>query len=99
MNRNNTKTKILLLCMCNSQKGLIFFVGFKTLKCMSVEFVFCFRFVLVNESFESSRWQMKGTVDRSINKPLCLHLNLQTKNKVKHDKCSLLELKYENGSC
>ena len=69
MNRNNTKT--MCLCMCNSrqlQKGLIFFNGFKTLKCMSVEFVFCFRFVLVNESFESSRWQMKRTVDRSINK-------------------------------
>ena len=77
------------------QKGLIFFNGFKTLKCMSVEFVFCFRFVLVNESFESSRWQMKGTIDGSINR----HLNLQMKNKGKHDKCSLLELKYENGSC
>ena len=62
---------------------------------MSVEFVFCFRFVLVNESFESSRWQMKGTIDGSINR----HLNLQMKNKGKHDKCSLLELKYENGSC
>ena len=35
---------------------------------MSVEFVFCFRFVLVNKPFKSSRWQMKGTVDRSINK-------------------------------
>ena len=57
--------------MCNTQKlqkGLIFFNSFKTLKCMSVEFVFCFRFVLVNKPFESSRWQMKGTVDRSINK-------------------------------
>ena len=66
---------------------------------MSVEFVFCFRFVLVNESFESSGRQMKGTVDQSINKHLCLHLNLQMKNKGKHDKYSLLELKYENGSC
>ena len=36
---------------------------------------------LVNESFESSRGQMKGTVDGSINKHLCLHLNLQMKNK------------------
>ena len=42
---------------------------------------------------------MKGTIDGSINKHLCLHLNLQMKNKGKHDKCSLLELKYENGSC
>ena len=66
---------------------------------MSVEFVFYFRFVLVSESFESSRWQMKGTVDGYINKHLCSHLNLQMKNKGKHDKCSLLELKYENGSC
>ena len=66
---------------------------------MSVEFVFCFRFVLVNESFESSRWQMKGTVDRSINKHLCLHFNLQLKKKGKHEKCLLLELEYENGSC
>ena len=41
---------------------------------------------------------MKGTVDGSINKHLCLPLNLQMKNKGKH-KCSLLELKYENGSC
>ena len=41
---------------------------------------------------------MKGTVDGSINKHLCLHLNLQMKNKGKHDKCSLPELKYENGS-
>ena len=54
---------------------------------------------LFNESFQSNRWQMEGTVDRSINKHLCLHLNLQMKNKGKHDKCSLLELKYENGSC
>ena len=66
---------------------------------MSVEFVLCFRFVLVNESFEGSRWQIKGTVDRSINKHLCLHLNLQIKNKGKHDKCSLLELKNDNVSC
>ena len=35
---------------------------------------------------------MEGTVDPSINKHLCLHLNLQMKNKGKHDKCSLLEL-------
>ena len=47
---------------------------------MSLEFAFCFRFVLVNESFESSRWQMKGTADRSINKHLCLHLNLEKEN-------------------
>ena len=47
---------------------------------------------LFNESFQSSRWQMEGTVDPSINKHLCLHLNLQMKNKGKHDKCSLLEL-------
>ena len=42
---------------------------------------------------------MKGTFDRSINKHLCLHFNLQMKNKGKHYKCLLLELKYENGSC
>ena len=42
---------------------------------------------------------MKGAVDGSINKHLCLHSNLQMKNKGKHDKCSLPELKYDNGSC
>ena len=42
---------------------------------------------------------MEGTVDLCINKHLCLLLNPQMKNKGKEDKCSLLELKYENGSC
>ena len=42
---------------------------------------------------------MEGTVDLCINKHLCLLLNPQMKTKGKQDKCSLLELKYENGSC
>ena len=57
---------------------------------MSVEFVFWFSFCLMNRL--KAAGGMKGTVDRSINKHLCYHLNLQMKSKNKHYKCSLLEL-------